>query len=93
MSAVMWRGLSVVFTLVAGAIAQRAISTGWKAATGHTPPTKPESPEVGTLEALLFAGLTGAFLNVARVVATRRAALYWAKRHGGLIPEALRDAF
>jgi len=93
MSSAMWRGLSVLFTVVAGVLAQRAIATGWKAATGHTPPTKPESPEVGTLEAVLFAGLAGALLNVARVVATRQAATYWAKRHGGAIPEALRDAF
>ena len=29
--------------------------------------------------------------NVARVVATRSAAVYWAKRHGGVLPDALRD--
>jgi hypothetical protein len=93
MSGAMWRALSLVFTLAAGALAQRAIATGWKAATGHTPPTKPESPEVGVVESVLFAALAGALLNVARVVATRQAAVYWAKRHGGAIPEALRDAF
>ena len=93
MSTQMWRAMSLAFTVVACALAQRVIATGWKAATGHAPPTKPESPEVGTTEAVLFAALAGALLNVARVVATRRAAVYWARRHGGAIPEALRDAF
>jgi len=93
MSTQMWRVLSLASTVVAGALAQRVIATGWKIGTGHTPPTKPESPEVGATEAVVFAALTGALLNVARVVATRRAAVYWAKRHGGVLPEALRDAF
>jgi hypothetical protein len=93
MSTQMWRALSLAFTVAAGAVAQKAIATGWQIATGHTPPTKPESPEVGTTEAVVFAALAGALLNVARVVATRQAAVYWAKRHGGAIPEALRDAF
>ena len=83
----------MVFTVLAAAFAQRVISTGWKAVTGHTPPTKPESPEVGSTEAVLFAGLAGALLNIARVVATRRAAGVWSKRHGGALPAALRDAF
>jgi hypothetical protein len=93
MSTQLWRALSLAFTVAAGAVAQKTIATGWRIATGHTPPTKPESPEVGTREAVVFAALAGALLNVARVVATRQAAVYWAKRHGGEIPEALRDAF
>jgi len=93
MSTQMWRVLSLAFTVAAGAVAQKAIATGWKISTGRTPPTKPESPEVGTTEAVVFAALAGALLNVARVVATRQAAVYWARRHGGVLPEALRDAF
>lgn len=93
MSTVIWQGLSAIFTLAAAALAQRALSTGWKVATGHTPPTKPESPEVGVVEAVVFAGLAGALLNIARVVATRQAAKQWAKRHGGVIPEALTDPY
>lgn len=93
MSGLAWKIVSAAFTVVAGIAAQRALATGWKAATGHTPPSKPESPEVEMVEAVAFAAIAGALLNVARVVATRRAAMYYAKRHGGLIPEALRDAF
>lgn len=93
MSSVLWRALSVAFTVASGAVATRLLAVGWKAATGHTPPSKPESPEVGTAEAVAFAALAGALLNVVRVLATRRAAAYYVKRSGGRLPTALRDAF
>jgi hypothetical protein len=91
MSGVVWKLLSAAFTVGAGVLAQKVLSRGWSAATGHTPPTKPENPEVGVVEAITFAAVAGALLNVARVVATRQAAAYYAKRHGGAVPEALRD--
>ena len=92
MSGVLWKGLVTACTLLAGGLAQRALSSGWKAATGHTPPTKPESPDVGVAEAVAFAAIAGALLNVARVVAIRQAARYWTTRRGSL-PKALQDAF
>ena len=39
MSTQMWRALSLAFTVAAGAVAQKAIATGWKITTGRTPPT------------------------------------------------------
>lgn len=91
MSAVMWKGLVSMCTLVAGAAAQRVLSTGWRATTGHTPPSRPESPDVSLGEAVAFAAVAGALINVARVVVIRQAAAQWTRRSGGVLPKALRD--
>ena len=77
---------------MAAAAAQRVVSAGWRAATGHEPPTKPESPETRLGEALAYSMIIGATLGAARVLATRQAARYYASRAGGELPAQLRVA-
>jgi hypothetical protein len=80
----------MVATVVAGAVAQRALSAGWRAVTGRRPPVVPESPETRFVEAVVYSMIAGAVLNVMRVVATRQAARYYVRRTGGSLPKALR---
>ena len=87
----MWKGLVTVCTILAGAAGQKALSTGWRATTGRTPPSKPESPHVGLGEAVAFAAVAGAVINVVRVVAIRQVAQQWTRRNGGVLPKALQD--
>jgi Protein of unknown function (DUF4235) len=89
-SGLVWRLLALLATVVAGAVAQRAVAAGWRAATGHRPPGLPESPETRFAEAVVYSMIAGAVLNAARVVATRQAARYYVHRTGGRLPTALR---
>jgi hypothetical protein len=88
--ALLWRLVATLATVAAGAVAQRALSTAWRAATGKQPPGLPESPETRFGEAVAYSLIAGAVLNVVRVVATRQAAAYYMKRTGGQLPKALR---
>ncbi len=85
----MWKVMASLATLVGAAVAQRALSTGWQAATGHHPPDAPENPETGLGQAIVYAVVAGALLNLARVFATRQAARLYAQRNGGRLPKAL----
>ncbi len=84
MFGLLWKVLAGVATVSAGIAAQKALASGWRVATGREPPERPESPETGLLEAVAFAAVSGALLNLARVLATRQAAKYYARRAGTL---------
>jgi hypothetical protein len=81
-----WKVLGTTSALVAGLATTRALDATWRTATGRKPPTKPESPEIAGREALLWAGLSGMAIGVAKTYATRRAAHYWVKSTGELPP-------
>lgn len=81
-----WKLMGTGASLVAGFAATKALDATWKTATGRTPPTSPESPEIGNSEALVWAGVTGLGMGVARMYATRKAANYWVKSFGVLPP-------
>jgi hypothetical protein len=81
-----WKVLGSTSALVAGLATTRALDATWRTATGRKPPTKPESPEIAGREALLWAGLSGMAIGVAKTYATRRAAQYWVKSTGELPP-------
>lgn len=89
MLGLMWRVMSTVTTLLGAAVAQRALSTVWRATTGSHPPDAPENPETRLVEAIGYAVVAGAALNVARVMATRQAARFYARRNGGRLPKAM----
>lgn len=57
--------------------AQKAITSAWKAASGHTPPAvdDPDS-DAGITEIVLAAALTGAVVAITRVLATRGTARF-----------------
>jgi hypothetical protein len=81
-----WKVLGSTSALVAGLAMTRALDATWRTATGRKPPTKPESPEIAGREALVWAGLSGMAIGVAKTYATRRAAHYWVKSTGELPP-------
>jgi hypothetical protein len=85
-SSKVWSALSLVAVLGAAAVAKKALNTGWKAATGKTPPANPADPDVEAKEAVAWAVVSGALIGLARMAAARRAAGYYAKSTGHLPP-------
>lgn len=83
-----WRVIGTGSAVLAAAAAQKALSAGWKLATGDDPPTIPEDPDTSWTEAIAWAVLSGAVLGLARLIATRRAAHYYIRSTGEL-PKAL----
>ena len=47
------------------AVAKKALNTGWKAATGKTPPANPADPDVEVKEAVAWAAVSGALIGMA----------------------------
>jgi hypothetical protein len=87
-SSKVWGALSLVAALLAAAVARKGLNATWKAATGKEPPANPADPQVSMAEALLWAALSGTLVAVARMLATRRAADYYARSTGKLPPGA-----
>jgi len=91
-SSKVWGVFSLVAALVAATAARKALNTSWRAATGKPPPANPASPEVDMREALDWAAVSGTIIAVARMLATRRAAHYYARSTGHLPPGVANDA-
>ena len=90
-SSKIWSIMSLASALGAAAFARKAIDTSWKAATGKNPPENPADPDVSLGEAIVWAGVTGAAVALARMLAQRRAAGYYAKSTGHLPPGLKKD--
>ena len=60
-------------------------------ATGKNPPANPADPDVDMREAVAWAALSGTLIALARMLATRRAAKYYAKSTGHLPPGLRKD--
>ena len=82
---------SLVSALGAAALAKKALNSSWRAATGKNPPANPADPDVELREAVLWAALSGTLIGLARMLATRRAAEYYAKSTGSLPPQLKKD--
>ncbi|MBW8751798.1 MAG: DUF4235 domain-containing protein [Propionibacteriales bacterium] len=91
-SSKIWGVFSLVAALAAATAARKALNTSWKAATGKEPPANPASPDVDMREALAWAAVSGTIVAVARMLATRRAAQYYARSTGHLPPGVADDA-
>jgi hypothetical protein len=87
----LWTVLSLVSALGAATVAKKALNTGWKAATGKQPPENPADPDVRMAEAVAWAAVSGTFVALARMLAQRRAANYFAKSAGHLPPQLQKD--
>lgn len=81
-----WGIFSVIAALLAATVARKGLNATWKAAAGKEPPSNPADPEVALSEALLWAALSGTIVGVVKMLATRRAAGYYAKSTGKLPP-------
>ncbi len=72
-------------------VAKKGLNTSWRAATGKNPPANPADPDVSLAEAVMWAALSGTLIGVARMLATRRAAHYYARSTGHLPPQLQKD--
>jgi hypothetical protein len=90
-SSKVWSVLSLGAALGAAALAKKGLDTTWKAATGKNPPENPADPDVDLWEAVLWAAVSGTFVALARMLAQRRAAGYYAKSTGELPPPLRKD--
>jgi hypothetical protein len=84
-----WSLMSLGAALGSAAFAKKTLNTGWKSATGKTPPNNPADPDVALWEAVAWAAASGTIVNLAKMFATRHAATYYQKSTGNL-PLALR---
>ena len=82
MGALVWKVLGTSAAIAAAVVAKKLVTSGWTVATGKEPPANPEDPEVSWPEAVGWAVTSGAFIGVARLLATRKAAAYYAKSAG-----------
>lgn len=64
--------------LAAAWVAQKAITSAWKAATGHEPPAAEDETDARFAEIATAAALTGALVALARALAARGTARYLA---------------
>jgi hypothetical protein len=65
--------------IAAGFAVDRVVTMGWRAASGHEPPSDPEDIDTHTGEVILYAVVSGALIALARVLAIRGAAKAYTK--------------
>lgn len=87
----MWTVFSVVAALAAAALARKALNTTWRVTTGKKPPANPADPDVQVGEAVLWAAVSGTVVALARMLAQRKAARYYARSTGSLPPQLAAD--
>ncbi|WP_203335598.1 DUF4235 domain-containing protein [Nocardioides limicola] len=88
-----WAPMAMAATFVGTFVAQKALDTLWRAASGKKPPTDPANPAaVRTGEALLWSALSGVVVAEAKMLATRKAAQYYAESTGHLPPPMAKAA-
>jgi hypothetical protein len=77
-----WSLMSLVAALLGATVARKGLTASWRAATGKNPPANPADPDVDLWEAVLWAAASGTLVQLARMLATRRAAGYYKKSTG-----------
>jgi len=65
------RAMGMVSSLVAGSLARKVITFGWKRVAGKEPPTDPHDPDVALKEALAWSLVVGVGVEAARLLVTR----------------------
>ena len=86
-----YSAFSLVAAIGAASVAKKGLNGTWRAATGKNPPANPADPDVSLAEAVIWAAVSGTLIGVARMLATRRAAHYYAKSTGHLPPQLQKD--
>ncbi len=64
-----WKIVSAVSMGLAGIVAGKIVSIGWKAVTGKAAPVDPDDPGVSVAEIVVFAAVSGALLGLSRQLA------------------------
>lgn len=81
-----WKLLDRGAKLAAAIVAGRVSAITWRAATGKQPPTATQHPDLKTAEAVIWAALAGATVELSKVIINRKAVSYWVKSTGQLPP-------
>lgn len=82
----LWKVYGRLATFTAGVASLRAVNVGWRLVTGRKAPATPENPEVTMWEAAIWAVMSGAAAQLAKIVVTRKAVNYWLRTTGELPP-------
>jgi hypothetical protein len=90
-SSKVWSIFSLVAALLGATVARKSITKAWQTATGKNPPSNPADPDVDLWEAVLWAAASGTAVQLARMLATRKAANYYARSTGKLPPGLGKD--
>jgi hypothetical protein len=90
-SSKVWSIFSLVAALLGATVARKSLTKAWQTATGKNPPANPADPDVDIWEAVLWAAVSGTAVQLARMLATRKAANYYAKSTGQLPPGLRKD--
>ena len=81
-----WRLMDRGSSMAAGALAGRISAITWKAATGRKPPVNGRHPDVSTKDAVAWAIIGGATIELVKVAVRRGTATYWVRSTGHLPP-------
>lgn len=90
-SSKIWTVFSLVSALGAAALAKQVLDRLWKVSTGKQPPENPADPDVEIWEAVSWAVASGVAVGIARMIAQRKAATYYARSTGHLPPDLQKD--
>jgi hypothetical protein len=77
-----WSMFSLGSAILGASVARKALDKSWKLATGKKPPANPADPDVDAKEAVTWAVTSATVLSLAKVLATRKAANYYARSTG-----------
>ncbi|GAA1910809.1 hypothetical protein GCM10009737_10340 [Nocardioides lentus] len=91
-SSKIYSAFALASALSAAVVAKKVLETSWRTATGKNPPANPADPDVELWEAVAWAAASGTFVQIARMLAARKAAGYYTKSTGKLPPELRGDA-
>ncbi|MGB3258753.1 MAG: DUF4235 domain-containing protein [Ornithinimicrobium sp.] len=88
MSDKIWNLATTAAAIGGGTMAKNITEKIWKAVTGSNSPSNPEDPEVNWGEAVAFALVSGALVQLVRVLINHQSTQAYAKRKGHL-PESV----
>ncbi|UJH69588.1 DUF4235 domain-containing protein [Ornithinimicrobium sp. INDO-MA30-4] len=88
MSDKLWSLATTGAAIGAGVLAKKVTEGTWKFVTGSNSPSNPEDPEVNWGEAVMFALVSGAVVQLIKVTVNHKSTQAYAKRKGHL-PESV----
>jgi hypothetical protein len=89
-SSLVWKVLASLSAVAAGIAARKMLVVIVRKSTGKEPPANPEAPGTSWREAVGWAVASGAAMGLARMLATRKAAVIY-KKSTGHLPRGLEE--
>lgn len=80
----LWKLATTGAAIGSGIFAKKVTETTWKFITGGDSPTNPEDPDIDWGEAIAFALLSGAVVQITRMIINREATRAFKKSKGRL---------